>query len=138
MESILWVCGGQIQFCHYNCVCWGGHPLPKPRIRNIFYVIGLKNRIHHSYNFRLFAGWDAVFWENLLSPQCRGSWTILITSEILLFPFVLIHFSSASRRTKTRENGSENRFLSRVISAAKRECEPYTNWMRPAPTWMIR
>jgi len=31
-----------------------------------------------------------------------------------------------------------NRFLSRVRSAAKRECEPQTNWMRPAPTRMIR
>ena len=39
---------------------------------------------------------------------------------------------------KPCENGSENRFLSRVRSVAKRECEPSTNWMRPAPTRMIR
>ena len=46
-----------------------------------------------------------------------------------------LHHSEKTTR-KARENHGENITLSRVRSAAKRECEPETNWMRPAPTQM--
>jgi len=38
---------------------------------------------------------------------------------------------------KARENHGENRTLSRVSSVGKRECDLWTNWMRPAPMRMI-
>jgi len=37
---------------------------------------------------------------------------------------VILSSAAAEYYEKTRENGSENRFLSRVKSAAMRECEP--------------
>ena len=39
---------------------------------------------------------------------------------------------------KTRAKNGENAFLLRVASVAKRKCNLQTNWMRPAPTRMIR
>jgi len=38
---------------------------------------------------------------------------------------------------KARENHGENRILSRVKYATKRECDLWTKWTRPAPTRMI-
>jgi len=39
---------------------------------------------------------------------------------------------------KARQINSENRILSRMSSTANRQCEAYTSWVGPAPTWMIR
>jgi len=39
---------------------------------------------------------------------------------------------------KTRAKNGENGLLLRVASVAKHECDLETNWMRPAPTRMIR
>jgi len=38
---------------------------------------------------------------------------------------------------KTRAKNGEHGFLLRVASVAKRECAPWTNRRRPAPTQMI-
>ena len=48
-----------------------------------------------------------------------------------------IHTYIYIHRKLARKDGV-NRIFDKVSPAAKRECDPLTNWTRPAPTQMIQ
>jgi len=97
----------------------------KIKRHNITHVISWCCKILCWKNIRFWVCITFFYWTDIgESLRSRGFLVSINLSHGLFFTHLTICGPRGHCVSKARENGSENRFLSRVRSAAKRECEP--------------